>query len=288
MGTFYTGLHAKCPERKLVSTAVMGIGASPAYVTNPKNGWVSVFPEQTESQDEKILEELSIKLSEHLHTGVIGFLVHDSDVFIYKLAADGKLLDSYNSSPGYFDGNEAAPEGGNLDALLQFCPDGTNREELERVLSSGGADIPNESFVMKRSARSGVDLLEREIMRAAPWWLKPVAFAGSKIVSGAVKSSIKKSEIKEELAANQKATTEGDPEVPGTLEGSDNPACIDSEVDESLTRMPEGFDGALFLGDRAAQALAAYLGLDHSHAISCFTHIEEGESMLKGRELSRV
>src|SRR5262245_52734565 len=104
MGAFFTNLHARTVDATAFERALTTLGALPAYVSEPEGGWLSAYPELTESQDTDELDRLASALSQHLHCAVFAFLVHDSDIFRYVLFEDGKLRDVYDSAPGYFEG----------------------------------------------------------------------------------------------------------------------------------------------------------------------------------------
>jgi hypothetical protein len=63
MGTFFTNLHARASAPETFVAALKSIGALPAYVTQPDEGWVGVYPEATEGQDQALLERVGHALS---------------------------------------------------------------------------------------------------------------------------------------------------------------------------------------------------------------------------------
>jgi hypothetical protein len=97
MGSFYTNVQVKSDEPEAVMSAVEGCGALPAYVSRKAhNGWTSVYPKATESQDGAVLADIASKLSQALSTGAVGMLVHDSDIFQYVLCENGSKVDQYD------------------------------------------------------------------------------------------------------------------------------------------------------------------------------------------------
>ncbi len=63
MGVFFTNLHLRATATEPVVAALRLAGALPAYVTEPGGGWVSLYPEATENQDEALLEGMARLLS---------------------------------------------------------------------------------------------------------------------------------------------------------------------------------------------------------------------------------
>ena len=70
-----------------------------AYVSSPREGWVSVYEERTSSQEEEEIVRLAREFSSHLQKAVVGFLVHDSDVLRYRLFDAGQPRDESSRSP---------------------------------------------------------------------------------------------------------------------------------------------------------------------------------------------
>jgi hypothetical protein len=138
MGAFFTNLHVRNSSTQAVCEVLPKLTQSRAYVSPPTNGWVTVYTQATEDQDEKKLCALAGGLSKMLKANVLAFLVHDSSIACYWLYVCGELADQFNSAPDYFDEsvNEQRREQvrGNVDALLPLCITGTGRQELDEVL----------------------------------------------------------------------------------------------------------------------------------------------------------
>src|SRR5205823_4660728 len=87
-----------------------------------KNGWVTVYDEASDGQNEKVLRSLGEALSKQLDTVVIACLVHDSDIAMYWLFDRGHLVDEFNSAPDYFskaDSKTRARVRGRAEALFR-------------------------------------------------------------------------------------------------------------------------------------------------------------------------
>jgi len=134
MGTFFTNLHARTATPQPIVGALAGAGALPAYVTEPRDGWVGIYPEATESQDLRLLGRVAKALSAAAGTVVYASLVHDSDVWDFTVHEGGRLVDHYCSQPGYFSGKKRRPTGGEVEVLLPLCRAGTSAEALDDLL----------------------------------------------------------------------------------------------------------------------------------------------------------
>lgn len=136
MGSSYTNLQVRTRDYDRVVSILRDGNALPVYVSKPcDRGWISVYPRGTENQDPQLLRALAQRLSKDLETGVFGFLVHDSDLFWYVLFENGKQSDEYESDPGYFDGEDVGPSGGNMRAVVRYCIPGTTIKDLTDTFS---------------------------------------------------------------------------------------------------------------------------------------------------------
>ncbi len=137
MGSFYTSIQVHSDDYQGVIDSLRNINGFPVYISKTAaNGWISVYPQATESQDQNLMQKMVTSISRYLDTAVFGLLVHDSDIFLYVFSNSGEVLDVYDSEPDYFTGGNRAPSGGNLEALLPYCVDGTTIEQLSKLLQS--------------------------------------------------------------------------------------------------------------------------------------------------------
>jgi hypothetical protein len=138
MGSFFTNFQVRTASTTAVASLLPKVTSGRAYVSQPKNGWITVYAEESESQDDAVLKRIGQGLSRSLKTDVFSFLLHDSDIAMYSLYRSGDLVDEFNSCPDYFgdDVDEPTRErlAGNVDVLLPICPPETSRKELEQLL----------------------------------------------------------------------------------------------------------------------------------------------------------
>jgi len=134
MGSFIANLHVRDAAPHAVIEALKSLNVGPAYVRgSPAEGWISIFP-QAAFQDEDGLSELAHALSNRLQRPVIAFIIHDSDILLYLLVDAGKQLDRYNSTPGYFSGENLPPEGGQPEVLAAYCRADSATDQLSTLL----------------------------------------------------------------------------------------------------------------------------------------------------------
>ena len=118
MGGFWTSLSLRSGDQRRVAQAVARLGRT-AYVGPASDGWVPVFDAASDDQDEAEIVRLGNSLTRALDTSGLAVLVHDGDMLRYWLFDHGKLADEYDSWPGYFEGAERAPAGGDPSLLCR-------------------------------------------------------------------------------------------------------------------------------------------------------------------------
>jgi hypothetical protein len=110
-----------------------------AYVSAERNGYLFVFDEASDGQDERVIAKLASQLSTTLRCTVFAVLNHDDDILWYQLYERGVLTDRYNSTPDYWSGvaDPGPPEGGNAKQLCAAFHRG-DIAAVERVLHTPG------------------------------------------------------------------------------------------------------------------------------------------------------
>jgi hypothetical protein len=117
MGSFYTNITVRTADTDNVAAAVRQAGRT-ALIAPPENGATVVFDEASEEQDVEVLRALAQHLARACKCPALAILNHDDDVLVYLLYDAGKLVDEYNSAPGYFDADgdpDTPPSGGDAD-----------------------------------------------------------------------------------------------------------------------------------------------------------------------------
>jgi hypothetical protein len=137
VGRHTSNYQVRSTEREDVRRAMRRLARGAFHVTRPAGGWISVYDEAAERQDEDERRRLARGLSRRLHTGVLALLLHDSDVVSYLLFDDGTLIDEYDSCPDYF-GEVPAPKHrrtqGRPARLAAYASQPGRAARLERVL----------------------------------------------------------------------------------------------------------------------------------------------------------
>jgi hypothetical protein len=159
MGLFCVNFHFRTSDDKALTAALKRRGVTRSIVLPAKGEWSSLYEAEASHQDDGRIRELAGGLSAVLHTAVVAFMVHDSDIACYWLFEDGKLIDDFNSCPNYFeddDSEEDSPRsGGKPDALLRYCRAGITQEALAAILSE--QSVFAESIIEHLADALGID-----------------------------------------------------------------------------------------------------------------------------------
>jgi len=112
-------------------------------VSPVKTGWVTLFDERCESQDAYEIGRIGEELSLKLNTAVLAIVVNDSTLLVYYLFDNSDLLDEYNSNPPPTNPNANTDQkyrfAGRPEILMNYCPPGTPRAQIEKALMRGDA-----------------------------------------------------------------------------------------------------------------------------------------------------
>jgi hypothetical protein len=117
MGHFYTNLTVRTSDSSRVTAALRAAGHR-AFLSPPEAGAIVVYPEATESQDGRILDQVAALLSDRCNCAVLAVLNHDDDILYYSLFERGRQIDTYDSTPDYYDQDAPAEPTGGDAALL--------------------------------------------------------------------------------------------------------------------------------------------------------------------------
>ena len=136
MGAFVVNFHVQGSSQDRVTDVLQGIGIEGGWISGPTGRWISFWDSLASRQDTARIQEIAQPLSRQLEAPVIAFLNHDSDFICYWLYDNGKLLDEYNSCPGYFDGDasQESAMAANCELLRKYCRTDTSVEVLEEIL----------------------------------------------------------------------------------------------------------------------------------------------------------
>src|SRR5262249_54774873 len=158
MGASFTNYQARTTDADGCAKALVGIIKARALLTEAKKSWITIYDEKSESQDLAELQRVAKALSAKLATEVFAFLLHDSDVFIYLLYQNGRLIDQFNSNPDYFGPVTAAERrkwAGHFEKLTRFARAKTSADAIARTLAK--KHVFHEEMVGNFAQLMGID-----------------------------------------------------------------------------------------------------------------------------------
>jgi hypothetical protein len=157
MGGFYVTYTVRGADQEAVVAAFEG---RQAMVSPVENGAVVVWDEESNHQDEQVIQALGRFLSERLESTVLAAMVHDDDIFLYWLFTDGKIADAYNSNPSYFLAGPSLPSGGDAAKLCEAFQSGKTNQVEEILRCTMGEDVDDDRYVFESERHQAlVDLL---------------------------------------------------------------------------------------------------------------------------------
>jgi hypothetical protein len=161
MGAFIVNYQIRTESVGAVRTVLEKLISARAAISPPQNGWVTVYDEESDSQDDTMIRTIASGISRALKSDVIAFLVHDSDIASYWLYQFGNLLDEFNSAPDYFGGvvDTAARNRvrGNPERLLPLCVPGTTIDQIDCVIHPSEKITFAEDYLTSLAPLLGID-----------------------------------------------------------------------------------------------------------------------------------
>lgn len=157
MGGFYGSISARTEDRPAVVAALDGIAkatTSRFLVTPPREGWVCIYPDSS-GQDERI----SRRIARRLDCDLIHLISHDEDVFLYFVYRGGRLLDRYNSDPGYSEEVSASARRrwrGRPALFADLFAGRATVQEVEGLLAQSGASIWSSEQMVRFASMLGL------------------------------------------------------------------------------------------------------------------------------------
>lgn len=135
MGNFYVNYTIRGAA---VADLVDALAGRRAFVTSAGGDLAVVFDEASDRQDTRVIHELAQRLSASARATVLAVMNHDDDILWYELFDRGDQVDTYNSSPDYFEveGEPRGPTGGDAEKLCRAFGCG-RAAEVERILRWG-------------------------------------------------------------------------------------------------------------------------------------------------------
>lgn len=132
MGHFYTNATLKGPDAMTVACAISRMRRV-AGVASGQGDFTVVFERDSERQDGSAYPFLE-RLTAELDCVALYVTNHDDSVLYYRLYRSGRILDNYDSCPGYFEGPSSRPERGDGEILCDTFGVSSARDRVDEIL----------------------------------------------------------------------------------------------------------------------------------------------------------
>ena len=135
MGLFYTNMTVYRPLRRSLLGVLRQLGRT-AFVGPTIDGHTVVFDRAIDEQGAPAIGLLGRSLTKALSCSALAALLEDDDVLYLWLFCRGRLRDSYNSCPGYYDDRfaEEPPTGGNAKLICKAFDRLDRQQRVEQLL----------------------------------------------------------------------------------------------------------------------------------------------------------
>lgn len=127
--SFWT-VQVKSSKFAAVVKAMRAASVVPAYVCEPINGWISIYPGDKTST---VFD--AEKLSQHIDAPVFSLNCFDSDVMDYHAFENGEQKDEFESDPGYGTLSTKPPSGGNVEYIMSLAMPGIPQDCVENIFA---------------------------------------------------------------------------------------------------------------------------------------------------------
>jgi hypothetical protein len=135
VGNFYVNYATRGPDREAVAKSLRSAERT-AFVGPNVDGTTMFFDAESDMQNDEVIKDLGARTSKVLSAPILAVLNHDDDILAYWLFEAGQLVDEYNSCPGYFDGDDVTPAGGDASRLCAAFGVASRAEQVDEVLRS--------------------------------------------------------------------------------------------------------------------------------------------------------
>jgi hypothetical protein len=133
MGNFYTNISLRTDDYDVV-IRVLREQHRNAFVTGPRSGWIVIYDKDMEAAELTDVGRFAQKVSDLCFSLSVAVSNYDDDYLWYQVCKGGKLVDEYNSTPGYFGRPYSAPVGGQARVISTILERGSEEPLVHDIL----------------------------------------------------------------------------------------------------------------------------------------------------------
>lgn len=138
MSDRYLSFTARAQDTAVVAAALKSLGRT-AFVSPASDGFVVFYDAEAEAGDASAITSLAGAVSQTCGSAVLAVLNDDDEVLTYWVCTAAGVADRYCSNPGWLEGRDETPSGGDADRLATAIAADADRAALAAILAA-----PNE------------------------------------------------------------------------------------------------------------------------------------------------
>jgi hypothetical protein len=135
MSDRYLSFTMRAEEAAPIASALKSLGRT-AFVSPASDGFVVFYDAAAETGDAAAITGLACAVSQTCGSAVLAVLNEDDEVLTYWVCDGGNVADRYCSNPGWLEGSDEKPSGGNADTLAAAIAADADRAALSAILSA--------------------------------------------------------------------------------------------------------------------------------------------------------
>ena len=150
MGNFYSNVTLKGPTQEDIAGFLRGQGRE-AIISPAVGDLTVVYDAGAEGEDGAPVSVAQLLSAQHQCTA-LAVMCYDDDILYYWLFEEGQEVDTYCSSPGYFEGRQDPPTGGDAAKLCRAFVCSEVEKTLRDILQYNkyaGGDLSDSEFLFE-------------------------------------------------------------------------------------------------------------------------------------------
>jgi len=133
MSDRYLSFTVRAKDAATVASALKSLGRT-AFVSPASDGFVVFYDAAAETGDAAAVTTLACAVSQQCGSAVLAVLNEDDEVLTYWVCDAANVADRYCSNPGWLEGADETPAGGNADILANAIAADADRAALSAIL----------------------------------------------------------------------------------------------------------------------------------------------------------
>jgi len=132
----FVNIHVRSGDLNRVVQSAAKLTHGMSFISPPLNGWITIYDEMVEKEDDLAIEDYARELSNDLQTHMFVFRVVRNQLFIYYLFENGAVIDEFVQNTFFASENDDGAQQlrGTPALIRQYCPIERSLEEVQSAL----------------------------------------------------------------------------------------------------------------------------------------------------------